>query len=381
MQLAERPEDLRFRQEVQAFMRTALPAAIRAKSFGLLRHSKEDIVEWHRILHRQGWGAPTWPKEFGGTGWSITQQKIFEEESVLAGAPRYMPQVNMIGPVLQRFGTPAQQARFLPRLITLEDWWCQGYSETGAGSDLTSLRTQARRVSDRYIVTGEKIWTSGAPWADWMFALVRTSGHGRPSDGISFLLIDMRSPGIETRWIKGIDGGGTLAQVFLNEVEVPVEQLVHKENEGWTVAKHLLGHERHGQAAIGNCKFLLMLLKRLIARSTGGAALRRRAASLEIRLQAHEWTLLRLMSTTSGGAAYSMLKNQGAAMQQDLVELMLECVNRDLVQPRARDSDHVDHDPPTAQAIAATYLDLRKVSIFAGTTEVQNNIIAKALLA
>jgi alkylation response protein AidB-like acyl-CoA dehydrogenase len=317
------------------------------------------------------------------------QQKIFEEESMMAGAPRFVPHVNMIGPVLQRFGTQAQKARFLQRLITLEDWWCQGYSEPEAGSDLASLRTRARREGDSYIVTGQKIWTSTAPWADWMFALVRTGDNGRPNEGISFLLIDMKSPGIEASWIKGIDGGGTLAQVFLNDVVVPVENLVHEENKGWTVAKYLLGFERTGQAAIGHCKFLLQLLKQMAARAdaSGNAALasqafRQRIAAAEIELIAHEWTLMRMLSAHAEGPQFSMLKNRGAEIQQMLIELMLECANHRLMQVEPGEDAGQQSEPlPTAEAIAAAYLDLRKVSIFAGTTEVQKNIIGKSLLA
>lgn len=386
MNLTEDTEDATFRREVRRFVEAHLPASLRAKAFRLHKPDKEDLVGWHRILDMKGWGAPAWPVEFGGTGWTIGQQKIFEEETMLGGAPRYVPQVNMIGPVLQRFGSPAQQQRFLPRLLRLDDWWCQGYSEPEAGSDLTSLRTRARRQADRYIVTGQKIWTSTAPWADWMFALVRTGDEGHPSQGISFLLIDMKSPGIEASWIAGMDGGGTLAQVFLNEVEVPVENLVHTENKGWEVAKYLLGFERTGQASIGYCKFLLQLLRRLAARTSidgysagSDPVFSHRIAEAELEVMAHEWTLLRMLTSPPRPHTFSMLKNRGAELQQLLIERMLECAGpgAPLAAPQAPDSDPL----PNAADIAAAYLDLRKVSIFAGTTEVQKNIIAKALLA
>jgi alkylation response protein AidB-like acyl-CoA dehydrogenase len=387
MDLTENCEDLAFRQEVRRFVRERLPAALREKAFRLRKPDKEELVAWHRLLQAQGWGAPAWPTQFGGTGWSVERQKIFDEEAMLAGAPRYVPQVNMIGPVLQRFGTPAQQQRFLARLVRLEDWWCQGYSEPEAGSDLASLRTSARRAGDKYFVTGQKIWTSTAPWADWMFALVRTSAEGRPNQGISFLLIDMRSPGVQTQWITGIDGSGTLAQVFLDEVEVPVENLVHRENEGWTVAKYLLGFERTGQASIGHCKFLLHLLERLAARERVGGgtaaadpAFGQRIADARIELMAHEWTLLRVLgSEPQQPYVFSMLKNRGAEIQQLLIALMLECAGPGAPAPAPVPSHG---DPlPDADDIAAAYLDLRKLSIFAGTTEVQKNIIAKALLS
>lgn len=380
--------DHAFRDEVRRFVRESLPKGLRDKCLQLRKPDKDDLVGWHRTLHARGWGVPAWPAAFGGPGWTVMQQKIFEEETMMGGAPRYVPQVNMIGPVLQRFGTPDQQKRFLPRLATLDDWWCQGYSEPGAGSDLASLRTRAVRDGDCYVVTGQKIWTSTAPWADWMFALVRTADTDRSSDGISFLLIDMRSPGITTRWINGIDGGGTLAEVFLDAVRVPVENLVHEENKGWTVAKYLLGFERMGQASIGNCKLLHKLLVQLASRPdiAGGVAIedpafRSRVAQVRTELMAHEWTLMRMLCGHQPAHAFSLLKNVGAKIQQDLIELMLECAGPGA--PRFADVEASDSETPlpSPQDIAAAYLDLRKVSIFAGTTEIQNNIIAKTLLA
>ena len=391
MDLRKTSDDRQFREEVRDFLVRRLPPNLKAKAYRLQKLTKDELVGWHRILHEQGWGGPSWPRRFGGTGWTVMQQKIFEEECYLAGAPRYVPQINMIGPALQRYGTPAQQQYFLPRLLRLEDWWCQGYSEPGAGSDLTSLRTRARRVGDRYVVSGQKIWTTNAPWANWMFALVRTSDEGRPADGISFLLMEMDSPGVTAKWIKGIDGGGTLAEVFLDNVEVPVANLVHEENKGWAVAKSVLEHERVGQAGFGQCKFLLKLLKRIMSASDAnphGAqsspALKRRLAELEIELIAHEWSLLRMLSASKLGIEPSMLKNRGAAIQQSLTELMLDCVSPGLRygdSPALPKDAEPDEGLPTPAAVAAAYLDFRKVSIFAGTTEVQKNIISKALLA
>ena len=390
MDLRENLEDRKFRQEVRQFIQDELPAPIRAKGFALHKPDKQDLVSWQRILHRKGWAAPVWPKEFGGPGWNVTQQMIFEEELYLNGAPRPVPQLNMIGPVLQRFGSKEQQSRFLPRLLTLEDWWCQGYSEPGAGSDLTSLRTRAQRQGDHYVVTGQKIWTSTAHWADWMFALVRTSDQGRPAEGITFLLIDMKSHGIQVNPIKAIDGGGTLAEVFLNDVIVPAENVVYEENKGWTVAKYLLGFERTGQAAIGQCKFFLSLLKELSSvpdamgnRAINRAEFRSRLANVEMKLLAHEWTLLRLLSASVSGPQFSMLKNCGAQIQQQLLELMLECTSSSLMSPgesRARPPGETVASLPDSTSIVATYLDFRKVTIFAGTTEIQKNIIAKSLL-
>jgi alkylation response protein AidB-like acyl-CoA dehydrogenase len=391
MDFHESSEDSEFRHEVKQFMQNELPASLRAKGFALQKPSKEDLVRWQRILHRKGWAAPAWSKEFGGTGWTVTQQLIFEEETFLNGGPRYVPQINMIGPVLQRFGTKAQQDRFLPRLLTLEDWWCQGYSEPGAGSDLTSLRTLARREGDHYVVTGQKIWTSAAYWADWMFALVRTSDQGKAAEGITFLLIDMKSPGIQVNAIKGIDGGGTLAEVFLSDVIVPVENVVHEVNKGWTVAKYLLGFERTGQAAIGQCKFFLEMLRGLASRpdANGGRAIerpgfRQRFAHAEMTLLAHEWTLMRLLSAKAAGPQFSMLKNSGAQIQQQLTEMMVECIGSTLMSPgesSARSITETGVCLPDSTSIVANYLDFRKVTIFAGTTEIQKNIIAKAVLS
>lgn len=391
MDLRETAEDGKFREEVREFLARRLPPTLKAKAYRLQKLTKDELVGWHRILHSQGWGGPAWPVKFGGTGWNVMQQKIFEEECYLAGAPRYVPQINMIGPALHRYGTPEQQAYFLPRLLKLEDWWCQGYSEPGAGSDLTSLTTRARREGDRYIVSGQKAWTTNAPWADWMFALVRTGDGARPADGISFLLIDMNSPGVTARWIKGVDGAGTLAEVFLDNVEVPVANLVHEENKGWAVAKAVLDHERVGQAGFGQCKFLLKLLKRLMSATDAnpiGAqstpARKRRLAVLEIELIAHEWSMLRMLSASKLGVEPSILKNRGAAIQQSLTELMLDCVSSGLVTcgNSSQTADLALEDIlPTPFAVAATHLDFRKVSIFAGTTEVQKNIISKAMLA
>lgn len=391
MDLRETEAERAFRKEVRDFLKNNLPPTIKAKAFRLQKLTKDELVGWHRILCARGWGGPSWAAEFGGTGWSVMQQKIFEEECYLAGAPRYVPQINMIGPALHRYGTPEQKAYFLPRLLRLDDWWCQGYSEPGAGSDLTSLQTKARREGDHYIVTGHKVWTTNAPWANWMFALVRTSNEGHPAAGISFLLMEMDSPGIETRWIKGIDGAGTLAEVFLDEVRVPVANLVHEENKGWDVARAVLQHERVGQAGFGQCKFLLKMLQRIIlAPGTTpysvkpGPSAKRRLAALEAELIAHEWTLLRMLSQPAVGIVPSVLKNRGAELQQALTELMVDCCSEGLF-PDSDAEIALAGDPhegfPTPAAVVATYLDFRKMTIFAGTTEIQKNIISKGLLA
>src|SRR5438552_11993447 len=269
MDLRDSDEDRQFRNEVRAFVAARLPDDIRRKVLGFLRVEREDYVRWQRILFERGWGAPGWPVEWGGCGWNAVQRNIFDEECFSAGAPRQMPfGLSMIAPVLMKYGTPEQQARFLPRIVSMEDWWCQGYSEPGAGSDLASLKTRAERVGSNYVVTGQKIWTSFAQWANCMFALVRTDSSGKPQRGISLLLIPMDAKGIGVRPIKTLDGGHDINEVFLDAVEVPVENLVGVENDGWTIAKYLLGHERTTIAGLGMCKRLLRRLKEVARTQT-----------------------------------------------------------------------------------------------------------------
>src|SRR5213595_926133 len=304
MDLRDSPEELAFRQEVREFVASQLPDDIRRKVLGFLRVEREDYVRWQRILAARGWGAPGWPQEFGGCGWNAVQKNIFEEECFGAGAPRQMPfGLSMIGPVLMKYGTPAQRERLLPRIVSMDDWWCQGYSEPGAGSDLASLKTRAEKRGSHYVVTGQKIWTSFAQWADWMFALVRTDAAAKPQRGISMLLIPMDSRGISVRPIKTLDGGYDVNEVFLDGVEVPAQNLVGEENDGWTVAKYLLGHERTAIAGLGMCKRLLRRLKELArTRLRRGRPLvedvrfRDKLATIEIEVMAHEWALARLMS-------------------------------------------------------------------------------------
>ena len=226
MELFETPQEQAFREEVRAFLKDKLPDTLRHKVQNMLRLEREDFVRWHNIVADHGWAGPNWPKAYGGTGWNAMQRKIFDEECFMAYAPRLIPHVNMICPVLQRYGTPAQKERFLPRIWRLQDWWCQGYSEPGAGSDLASLKTRAERHGNNYIVNGQKIWTTWAHWANWIFCLVRTKADGKPQESISFLLIDMKSPGVTVRPIISIDGVHDLNEVFFDNVEVPVENLV-----------------------------------------------------------------------------------------------------------------------------------------------------------
>ena len=396
MDLRDSPEELQFRHEVREFVAARLPDDIRRKVLGFLRVERDDYVRWQRILSCQGWGAPGWPVAHGGCGWNAVQRNIFDEECFTAGAPRQMPfGLSMIAPVLMKFGSAAQQARFLPRIVSMEDWWCQGYSEPGAGSDLASLKTRAERVGDHYVVTGQKIWTSFAQWANWMFALVRTASDGKPQRGISLLLIPMDAKGITVRPIKTLDGGHDVNEVFLDAVEVPAENLLGVENDGWSLAKYLLGHERTNIAGLGMCKRLLRRLKEIAAqqRKAGRPLIedprfRDKLARIEIDVLAHEWALARLISLEQSGrglgAEPSMLKIRGSEIQGELGELLMECAGPYAVPYLDRAMD-LGYAGPTAggaelNPLAGLYLDLRKVAIYGGTNEIQRGLIGKSII-
>ncbi len=257
-------EQRQFREEVRSFLRDKLPADLSRKVLGGKRMEKDDFVRWQKILHQQGWGAISWPAEFGGPGWNAIQQHIFEEECADAGAPMQLPfGLKMVAPVIMAYGSPAQQQRFLPRIVDGSDWWCQGYSEPGSGSDLASLKTRAVREGDHYVINGQKTWNTLGQHADWIFCLVRTSTEGRQQAGISFLLIDMKSPGVSVRPIIMMDGEHEINEVWFEDVKVPVENLIGEENKGWTYAKFLLGHERTGIAGVGRSKRELKKLKQI----------------------------------------------------------------------------------------------------------------------
>jgi alkylation response protein AidB-like acyl-CoA dehydrogenase len=396
MNLSEWPDEQRFRETVRQFLQQRLPAAIRDDVLAFKHLAKEQYVTWQRILAAQGWGAPGWPREYGGTGWSAVQRSIFEDECYKAGAPRQMPfGLSMIGPVLMKFGTPAQRARFLQRIITMDDWWCQGYSEPGAGSDLASLKTAARRDGGDYVINGQKTWTTLAQFADWMFCLVRTSSEGKPQEGISFVLIDMRTRGVRVRPIRTLDLGADVNEVFLDDVRIPAENLVGDENRGWTIAKYLLGHERTNIAGIGMCKRLLASLKDYARRQTkhgrpllDDVRFRDRIVRLEIELKSHEWSLMRLVSLEQSGQPIgieaSMLKIRGSEIQQDLSELLMETAGPYGLPfvAAALDSGFVGATAGGAHlnSVAPQYFDIRKVSIYGGTNEVQKNLIARSVL-
>ena len=374
MDLNYSSEELAFRDEVRAWLGTNLPSDLREKVCSYEHLSKDDLLRWHRILAKQGWVAPAWPKEWGGTGWNVVQRYIFEEELGYAGGPPLMPfGLAMCAPVLLAFGTEAQKTRFLPRIYRGEDFWCQGYSEPGSGSDLASLKTKAARVNDKYIVNGQKIWTTLAHYADWIFCLVRTDPSSeKRQEGISFLLIDMKTPGITVRPLILMDGAHEVNEVFFDDVEVPLENRVHAEGKGWTVAKYLLGYERMNTGRIGESKRQLARLKEFSSSKMNDMRFRDRLSRLEVELMALEITNLRFLdrmrrTAQPPGADVSMLKIKGTEIQQGISELMMQATD-----PAASD--------PTSDAIARRYLSMRKTTIYAGSNEIQRNIIAKMTL-
>jgi len=394
MNLTWTPEERQFRDEVRAFAMSKLPDDIRAKVLRHQRLERNDYVRWHNILADQGWGAPNWPVEHGGTGWNALQRLIFEVECFKAGAPRLLPfGLSMIGPVLMKYGSAEQQARLLPRMLRVEDWWCQGYSEPGSGSDLASLKTRAVREGDDYIVNGQKTWTTLAQYADWMFCLVRTDPDARAQRGISMLLLDMRSPGVTVRPIRTLDGGHDVNEVWLENVRVPVSNLVGEENQGWTYAKYLLGHERTGIAGLGHCHRELGILKDMAARARSHGLplladnrIRDRISRIEVDIMALEMLLLRVASSNDGtpGPEASVLKIRGSEIQQDLAMLQMEVAGPDAwpYDPDWLEADNDGHGPgpEMAAAAGAGYADMRKTSIYGGTTEVQKGIIARLVL-
>ncbi|HUP91236.1 MAG TPA: acyl-CoA dehydrogenase family protein [Solimonas sp.] len=397
MNLNFTPEEEAFRTEVRSFVKAALPADIHAKVRGGKRMEREDFLRWHRLLHQKGWIAPNWPVEFGGSGWDAVRQHIFEEELAMAGAPTTMPfGLRMVAPVIMRFGSPAQQQHFLPRILSGEDWWCQGYSEPGSGSDLASLKTKAERRGDVYVVNGQKTWTTLAQHADWIFCLVRTNTEARAQEGISFLLIDMKSKGVTVRPIIMLDGEHEINEVWFENVEVPVANRVGDENKGWTYAKYLLGHERTGNAGVGMCKRWLRHLKRIAAKQPGddGKPLlddprfRDRIAKVEIDLTALEITNMRVIAMEqerrAPGPEASMLKVKGVEVQQALTELMMLALGQHALphQSAAMDAGYAGPvaGPDYGVPLSGHYFNFRKASIYAGSDEIQRNIIAKMIL-
>jgi alkylation response protein AidB-like acyl-CoA dehydrogenase len=390
MELNLSNEDAAFRDEVRSFIAENYPAEMRVPN-PETDLTKEQSLLWHRILYKKGWIAPLWPKEYGGTGWTITQRYIFEQETSRAGTlPPLAFGITMVGPVIYSFGNDAQKREFLPRILSGDDWWCQGYSEPGAGSDLAALRSRAVRSGDHYIVNGHKTWTTLAQHADWIFCLVRTDPQAKPQSGISFLLIDMKTPGITVRPIMTIDGSHEINDVFLEDVCVPMTNLIGEENKGWTYAKFLLGNERTSMAGTGRSRRNLERLKN-IARAEfagDGAALdvAKDIAKLEIDLLALEATEARMISRLSRGkdpgAAASLLKIRGTEISQRIADLTHRAIGQYGLALREHPAGGNVFAPGPQYAHTATekYLNTRKLSIYGGSNEIQRNIIAKAVL-
>ena len=391
MDLSYSSEELAFRDEVRSWLDANLPDDLRDKVTGYKGLTKDDIQRWHKILASKGWSVPHWPQEWGGTGWNITQRYLYEEQFGLAGAP-LLPSFgpSMCASVLLRFGSQQQKDRFLPRIREGDDFWVQGYSEPGAGSDLAALKTRAVRDGDVYRVTGQKIWTTLGHYGDWIFCLVRTDPTAeKRQEGISFLLIDMKSPGITVRPLILMDGGHEVNEVFFDDVAVSVDNLVYEENKGWTVAKYLLGHERMGSGNVGGSRRELVTLKALAtSEQKNGRPLmadlrfRDKLSRVEIELDALELTSMRFLDKMRRtgqppGADVSMLKIRGSEVQQLITELMMQAVGP-MAQPfKAVDNGAIDH---FTSRLAPRYFNYRKASIYAGSNEIQRNIIAKMTL-
>jgi alkylation response protein AidB-like acyl-CoA dehydrogenase len=376
MDLAFSPEERAFRDEVRDFIATRLPDDVRRKVQAGDHLDKDDYMRWHRILFERGWIAPNWPEQYGGTNWTPVQRHIFYEEIAYGWAPRMMPfGLSMVGPVIIEFGNDEQRARYLPKIASGEEFWCQGYSEPGAGSDLASLATRAERKGPStgsgqatYVINGTKTWITAAQWADWIFVLARTDPNAKKQEGISFILVDMRTPGVTVRPIETIDGGKEINEVHLENVEVPVSNLVGTEGGGWTYAKFLLEHERTGTAGIAGCRQQIEQLHELIAHeSIDDARLTERIAAVEIELEALAFTELRTLAAESAGKRpgpeSSILKVKGTEIQQAISELALDALG-----------------PYAERHLAPRYFNYRKTSIYAGSNEIQKNIIAKRIL-
>ena len=391
MDLNFTPEEQAFRQQIRSWVAEHLPKDISHKVHNALRLSKDDLQRWAKILGRQGWHGWAWPKQFGGPGWNAIQRHLFEEECALAGAPRVVPfGPVMVAPVIMAFGSPEQQRRHLPGIMSGDVWWSQGYSEPGSGSDLASLKCRAERRGDYYVVNGQKTWTTLGQYGDWIFCLVRTDSSGKPQTGISFLLIDMKSPGITVRPIITMDGEHEVNEVWFDNVEVPADNLVGEENKGWTYAKYLLAHERTNIADVNRSKRELERLKRIAKAENvyGDMRFRDEVAKLEVEIVALEMMVLRVLSAETSGKqsldVAGLLKIRGSEIQQRLTELLMLAAGPYSV-PFIHDAmeagwqgDHVG--AAYCAPLAATYFNVRKTTIYGGSNEVQRNIVAQTVL-
>lgn len=397
MDLRFTADELEFRNEVREFFRTALPEDIRRKAILGQRFSREELVRWQRILNKKGWATPAWAAEWGGTGWSPVKQYIFKEELHMAPAPEPLSfNVNMIGPTLIAFGTEEQKRHFLPRIANIDYWFCQGFSEPGAGSDLAALRTAAVRDGEHYVINGQKLWTSTAHHADWCFCLVRTDPQAKKQQGITYLLLDMKTPGITVRPIITLDGHHETNEVFFDNVRVPVANRVGEENKGWDYAKYLLGHERSGIARVGVSKYRVRRAKEIAATiEVNGQPLsddpmfRQKVAALEVELKALEITQMRVIAETTRAHSdkadpkTSILKMKGSELQQLATELLLNVAAYNAMEfdrEFVRGMTQSDSDEDWALTIAPNYYYARHVSIVGGSNEIQRNILARSIL-
>ncbi|MBN3856474.1 MULTISPECIES: acyl-CoA dehydrogenase family protein [unclassified Paraburkholderia] len=396
MDLKFTAEEEAFRSEVLDFLRERLPQRIASKVRNGQHLTRDDMAQWHAILNEKGWLANHWPQQYGGPGWSAVQKFIFENECAIAAAPRIVPfGLNMLGPVLIKYGNEAQKRHWLPRILDGSDWWCQGYSEPGAGSDLAAVRTTAVRQGDHYVVNGQKTWTTLGHYANMIFCLVRTATDVRKQEGISFLLIDMNTPGIEVRPIITLDGEHEVNEVFFTDVRVPVENLVGEENKGWTYAKYLLTYERTNIAGVGFSVAALARLKQAAQKVTrNGKPLAQdpqfaaRLAKVEIDLENMKTTNLRVIAAVAGGgvpgAESSMLKIRGTEIRQEISSLLRRAMGP-YAAPFIEDALQEGYaeaaiGPDEAASAAALYFNNRKLSIFGGSNEIQKNIISKMIL-
>jgi len=387
MEISFTEKDIEFRDEIRSWIENDYPSHIKEKQDKGEILTKEEVIEFHKALAARGWLGYNWPSKYGGTGWTSTQIYIFQKEFGLAGCPNILPfGVGMVGPVIYTFGNEEQKKRFLPDILNFDTWWCQGYSEPGSGSDLASLKTKAVREGDNYIVNGSKTWTTLAQHADWVFNLVRTETTEKRQEGISFLLIDMNTPGVEVEPIITIDGAHEVNSIFFTDVKVPVENLIGEEGKGWTYAKFLLAHERFGIAVVGASIRQLNKLKQLVS-ELDSPDLERKVKELEINLSALEMLELRLLSDLENGshpgAESSILKIRGTEIQQRLTELFVEASGEyALIYPGPH--GHLDSSKPSGPNHAAKslskFLNFRKTTIYGGSNEIQKNIISKMIL-
>jgi hypothetical protein len=390
MDLAYTPEELAFRDEVRDWVNNNLPKALADKQKKGLELNKEDMQSWQKILGKKGWLGSGWSKEFGGPGWTAVQKHLFEEACAAAGAPRILPfGPVMVAPVIMTYGNAEQQKRFLPGIASGDVWWSQGYSEPGSGSDLASLKTRAERKGDKYIVNGQKTWTTLGQFGDWIFCLVRTNTEVKQQAGISFLLVDMKSKGVTVRPIKLLDGGYDVNEVFFDNVEVPVENLIGEENQGWTYAKLLLSHERTNIADVNRSKYALEKVKQ-VAKAEGvweDQRFRDQIALLEIDVLALEMLVLRVLSAEKSGKnsldIAGLLKIKGSEIQQRYTELMMLAAGPYSL-PYVREAMEAgwqgDMAMQAVAPLAPAYFNMRKTTIYGGSTEVQRIIIAQTVL-